>query len=338
MKILENVPLKKYNTFGLNYIAKRLVHVENESDAKDVLKNLRSEDRLLIIGGGSNLLFTGDFMGTIIKPDISGIKIEKKENPKVIVSAGAGVNWDSFVQWTVDNGLYGIENLSLIPGDVGASPVQNIGAYGTEIKDHIEKVETISLSDLSCRTFGKEECGFGYRYSIFKGSEKGKFLVSRVHFSLSSSPVFNIEYGALRNELGHNEELTLKNVRDAVIRIRKSKLPDPEVTGNAGSFFKNPVVPEYVASKLREKHPSLPAYHESAGFVKVPAGWLIEQCELKGKRFGKAGVHEKQALVLVNYGNATGEDIFNLSEFVKNSVLSKFGISLEREVEVIRPI
>lgn len=337
MKVLGNFPLKKYNTFGLNYTAERIVHIHNEADAVEALSKF-NKSRLLIIGGGSNLLFTGDFSGTIIKPDISGIKIEREEGSMVTVSVGAGVNWDSFVQWTVDNNLYGLENLSLIPGDIGASPVQNIGAYGTEIKDFIEKVETISISDLSQRTFTKEECGFDYRYSIFKGSEKGKYLVTRVHFSLSASPVFNLEYGALREELGNKEKPTLSRVRQAVIDIRKRKLPDPSIVGNAGSFFKNPVLNESDALKLKEQHPSLPVYPETDGHLKVAAGWLIEQCGWKGERIGDAGVHEKQALVIVNYGNATGEEIFNLSELVKKSVHDKFGINLEREVEVIRPI
>jgi UDP-N-acetylmuramate dehydrogenase len=337
MKVLGNFPLKKYNTFGLNYTAERIVHIHNEADAIEALSKF-NKSRLLIMGGGSNLLFTADFTGTIIKPDISGIKIEREEGSKVIISAGAGVNWDSFVQWTVDNNLYGLENLSLIPGDVGASPVQNIGAYGTEVRDHIEKVETISISNLSQRTFTKDECGFAYRYSIFKGREKGKYIVARVHFSLSASQTFNLEYGALREELGNKEQLTLSRVRQAVIDIRKRKLPDHAIAGNAGSFFKNPVLNESDAFKLKEQHPSLPVYPESDGFVKVAAGWLIEQCGWKGKRLGDAGVHEKQALVIVNYGNATGEEIFNLSELVKNSVHDKFGIKLEREVEIITPI
>jgi UDP-N-acetylmuramate dehydrogenase len=268
---------------------------------------------------------------------MEAISIEKSEGDYVIVSAGAGVNWDDLVEWTVEHNLYGLENLSFIPGTVGASPVQNIGAYGAEIKDYIEKVETISTADFTRKTFGRDDCGFGYRYSIFKGSEKGKYLVTQVSFRLFSSPVFNLEYSALRDELRSNK-ITLREVREAVISIRKRKLPDPEVTGNAGSFFKNPVIPAADATILKVKNPAVPLYADAPGFTKVAAGWLIEQCGWKGRKSGNAAVHEKQALVLINCGNATGQEILSLSEEIKVSVQEKFGIKLEREVEVINPI
>jgi UDP-N-acetylmuramate dehydrogenase len=336
MKTFEKIPINKLNTFGLDYIADRLILTETDNEAVAVLKKYSGE-RLLILGGGSNLLFTGNFRGTIIKPVMEGIKIEKKEGNNIIVAAGAGVNWDNLVAWTVEKGFSGLENLSYIPGNTGASPVQNIGAYGAEVSEFIEKVETISTTSFSRKTFGRDECGFAYRNSIFKGSEKGRYMVMKVFFRLSAVPKYNLEYGALKEELGKTP-ITLTGIREAVIAIRKRKLPDPYIIGNAGSFFKNPVVPASVAVLLKEQFPSIPVYPDAPGYTKLAAGWLIEQCGWKGKRFGNAGVHEKQALVLVNLGNASGEEIFDLSEEIKTSVRNKFGIGLEREVEVISSI
>ncbi len=334
--IYENISLKKFNTFGLNVRADRLVTFKLEENAIYFFKQHKdSGHRCLILGQGSNLLFTSDFHGTIIHPEMQGITLEGKKGDEVIVSAGAGEVWDKLVESTVNNGMGGLENLSLIPGLVGASPVQNIGAYGAEVRNTIEKVRAISLEDGSVREFANSECSFGYRASIFKGELKGRYLITRVYFKLSTKPKLCLEYGSLKEEINKLGSTSLGNVRKTVIRTRQSKLPDPVLIGNAGSFFKNPVVSEPVVNKLKEEFPKIPVFRDAAGGTKLAAGWLVEQCGWKGKRIGDAGVHERQALVLVNHGNATGQELFELSERIRNSVLEKFGISLDREVEVI---
>jgi len=337
--VLENVSLKSYNTFGLDHTSEFFITLNSERESSDVFKDGRSVIKpLLILGGGSNMLFTADFKGTIIHPQIGGIYIEDKKPDYAIVSSGAGINWDSFVEWTVNQGFGGIENLSLIPGTVGASPVQNIGAYGAEVKDSIEKVRAVSLKDGSIREFSNNDCKFGYRNSIFKNEIKGRYLITRVYFKLNSNSLLNLNYGPLKDEVDKLGSVTLKNVRQAVINIRRSKLPDPEIIGNAGSFFKNPVVTSVAAVSLKNSYPDIPVYEDQSGGIKLPAGWLIEQCGWKGKRIGDAGVHEKQALVIVNHGGATGKEIYSLSEAVKKSVWEKFGVELEREIEVIGTI
>jgi UDP-N-acetylmuramate dehydrogenase len=334
--INKNISLKNFNTFGLDYKAECLVRVRTEKEAIALFRGeISFRKPLLILGGGSNILFTGDFKGTILLPEFKGIRFEKTEGKSVVISAGSGIVWDKLVEWTVDKGLGGLENLSLIPGKVGAVPVQNIGAYGVEVRDSIIKVRTISVQDGSVRIFTNDECAFGYRTSIFKRREKGRYLVTRVWFRLSAEPELNINYGSLNEEIAKLGRTTLKNLRMAVINIRQSKLPDPEVNGNAGSFFKNPVVSRQLAEELKKKFPLIPCYADPSGGIKLAAGWMIEQCGWRGKRSGKAGVHEKQALVLVNTGGATGKEIFDLSETIKESVKEKFGVELEREVEVI---
>jgi UDP-N-acetylmuramate dehydrogenase len=336
MLIFKNIPLNNYNTFRLGYKADCLVRVKTEREAVAFMrKNFSWKDPLLIIGDGSNILFTNDFRGTILKPELKGIRIEKSSGSEVIVSAGAGVKWDNLVKWTVEKGLCGFENLSLIPGQTGAAAVQNIGAYGTEIKETILKVRSISTQDGSVRIFDRDECNFGYRSSVFKTTEKGKFLVTRVWFRLSNDKRFKIDYGSVREEINKLGEINLANIRQAVINIRRNKLPDPDITGNAGSFFKNPVVSAERAADLKKLFPGMPCYEQNSSDVKLAAGWLIEQCGWKGRSIGNAGVHEKQALVLINHGSASGEEIFTLSEMIKNSVKNKFDIELEREVEVI---
>jgi UDP-N-acetylmuramate dehydrogenase len=339
--IRKNVPLKKYNTFGLDYKADYLISLFKETEASDLFKeNISGVKPLLILGSGSNILFTSDFKGTILYPEFDGISIEDKDEKhgSVIVSAGAGVNWDAFVEWTVNKGFGGLENLSYIPGKVGATPVQNIGAYGVEVKDKILKVRTISTSDGTVRLFSNSECEFGYRNSVFKNSDKGKYLVTRVYFNLQINPDLNIGYESLKEEVNKLGSLNLKNVRQAVINIRRRKLPDPEITGNAGSFFKNPVIKDKLAIGLRNKYPGMPQYEDKKGYKKLAAGWLIEQCGWKGKRTGEAGVHDKQALVIINHGKATGKEIYDLSEQIKKTVFEKFGVILEREVEVVGTI
>jgi UDP-N-acetylmuramate dehydrogenase len=334
--IYKKVSLKKYNSFGLDYRADYFIKVQTEEEAILVLNNHGSLKKpLFVLGGGSNLLFTSDFEGTIIHPEITGIEIVEKRADHVIVSAGAGVIWDDLVSWTVSKGFGGLENLSLIPGLVGATPVQNIGAYGVEVKDSIIQIRAISLDEGKIREFTKEECRFGYRDSIFKNENKRMYLITRVYYKLIINPFLKTNYGSLKEEVGKLGGYTLENVRQAVINIRKSKLPDPTLIGNAGSFFKNPVVDNLTAKELKNLHPQIPIYNDLTGGKKLAAGWLIDQCGWKGKRRGNAGVHDKQALVLVNYGDATGPEILELAEEIKQSVSDRFGIELDREVEVI---
>ncbi len=259
--------------------------------------------------------------------------MEGKKGNDIIVSAGAGVVWDKLVESTVNNGLGGLENLSLIPGHVGAVAVQNIGAYGAEVKDVIEKVRAISLDDGSVREFTNSECKFGYRDSVFKHELKGKYLITKIFFKLSTQPMLCLEYGSLKEELTRLGSISLANIRKIVISTRQAKLPDPDQIGNAGSFFKNPFVSEKVLHDIQEKFPKLPVFRDRSGSVKIPAGWLIEQCGWKGKRIGDAGVHEKQALVIVNHGKATGRELFDLSEKIRNSVAESFGIYLNGKLK-----
>lgn len=334
--IHENIYIKKYNTFGLNVRADRLVSFKQEKNAIHFFEqNKESPDDFLIVGGGSNLLFLGDYHGTIIHPEMEGITLEGRKGNDMIVSAGAGVVWDSLVESTVEKGLGGLENLSLIPGNVGAAPVQNIGAYGVEVKEVIDKVSAISVENGSVKEFSNDECRFGYRDSIFKGELKGKFLITKVYFRLSTNPKLSLEYGSLKDEINKIGSTSLRNVRQVVINVRRRKLPDPEQICNAGSFFKNPVVEAHIADELRKKFPEIPVFRDRSGCIKLAAGWLIEQCGWKAKRIGDAGIHDRQALVIVNYGNASGKELFELSEEVKESVIERFGIVLEREVEVI---
>jgi UDP-N-acetylmuramate dehydrogenase len=313
-----------------------MIHVRTEKEARALFSGeIRWKKPLLILGGGSNLLFTGDFNGTLLCPEFGRIRIEERAGTQVIISAGAGIKWDRLVEWCVEMGFCGIENLSGIPGNTGAVPVQNIGAYGVEAKDVIEKVRTICTKTGKVRIFGNEECKFGYRSSIFKTSEKGNYLVTRVYFSLKLKNDPQLNYGSLKEEVRKFGKPTLRNVRNAVLDIRHCKLPDPLVIGNAGSFFKNPVVGKAFADKLLKTNPGMPVYDDPSGNKKLAAGWLVEKCGWKGKRTGDAGVHEKQALVLVNHGNASGKDILYLSEKIRKSVMDKFGINLENEVEVI---
>jgi UDP-N-acetylmuramate dehydrogenase len=334
--IYENISLRKFNSFGLNVRADHMATFKLEENAIHFLKHHKGSDqKYLVLGRGSNLLFASDFHGTIIHPEMEGISLEGKKGIDVIVSAGAGVVWDKLVESTVKNGLGGLENLSLIPGLVGAAPVQNIGAFGAEVKNTIEKVRAIALEDGSLRELTNEECKFGYRESIFKGEFKGKYLITKVYFKLSTKPKLCLEYGSLKEEVNRLGSTSLGNVRKIVISTRQSKLPDPDQIGNAGSFFKNPVVRLSIIEELKTRYPKIPVFKDNSGGAKLAAGWLIEQCGWKGKRIGDAGVHDKQALVIVNHGNATGKELFELSEQIKRSVSEKFGIILEREVEII---
>ena len=335
--IFENYDLKPHNTFGIEARVRRFALVRDEREAvRLIASGIAADGPLMIMGGGSNLLFINDFEGTIIHPLITGIETGKKTGKEVAVTVGAGVIWDEFVGWAVAKGLGGTENLSLIPGMTGASAVQNIGAYGTEAADIVEAVHTINIGSGKREFFTCGECGFGYRQSIFKNEIRGRNLVTAVSFRLSTEYKPNLSYGSLLAEVEKRGMPSLENIREAVIEIRRSKLPDPSETGNAGSFFKNPVVAQALAAHLLGEYPSMPVYPAESGYRKLAAGWLIEQCGWKGYRKGDAGVHDRQALVLVNHGKATGAEIFALSEEIRESVESRFGVILEREVEVVR--
>ncbi len=334
--IQKNVPLKPYNTFGLKYTAACIATISNEKEAVEFTENIHTFPApLLVIGEGSNILFTRDFPGTIIRVNINDIEIKEETGDEVIVSAGAGLKWDTFVEWCVNHGLNGLENLSLIPGTVGAAPVQNIGAYGVEAAETVTRVRAFEIRTGQIREFTAEECCFGYRSSVFKTIYKGRFMVLKVYFRLSRSFNPRTAYGNLKEELKARGGDSPADIREAVLAIRRRKLPDPLVTGNAGSFFKNPLIDNVTAAEMLSKYPGMPSYADPSGKTKLAAGWLIEQCGWKGKRIGDAGVHDKQALVIVNYGKATGRELYDLSEKVRESVRAKFGISLEREVEVL---
>ncbi|MGI5914263.1 MAG: UDP-N-acetylmuramate dehydrogenase [Bacteroidales bacterium] len=330
--IQHNFSLLGFNSFNLDHKAKTFISCSDEKELKSILP---ISDKIIVLGGGSNLLFCADVKGTVIQPTMGGISVDMAGAEKVVVTAGAGVVWDDLVKWCVENGYHGLESLSNIPGNVGASPVQNIGAYGSEAKDYIIKVRAISLTSGETREFSNEECRFGYRDSIFKKELKNRYLITKVSFLLSTSFRADSKYDRLQEEIAKFGETDPVNVRKAVISIRGKKLPDPKILGNAGSFFKNPVVSSQTAEALLSAYPHMPVYYESENDKKLSAAWLIDQCGWKGKRVGDAGVYDKQPLVLVNFGKASGMDILNLSEEIRNSVAEKFNVTLEREVEVI---
>jgi UDP-N-acetylmuramate dehydrogenase len=336
MQVCQNYLLKEYNTFGIAAAAKYFVSFSSVEELEEVLDNNKNIPFKMILGGGSNILFTRDYNGLVLKNTIPGIKVLNEDNEYIYVNAGAGIKWHDLVLFCVKNNYAGMENLSLIPGNVGASPMQNIGAYGVEVKDIFYELEAFHLEDKTVIKFSAKDCEFGYRDSIFKRQLKGQFAILNVTYRLKKNPVFNVSYGTIEKELEKMkmQELSIKAISDAVIHIRTSKLPDPAVIGNAGSFFKNPVIGKSEFKKMQDTEKDIPYYEAGENKYKIPAGWLIEQCGWKGYRKGDAGCYEKQALVLVNYGNATGKEIYNLSEEIKISVQEKFGIELEREVNV----
>ena len=335
MNIKENISLKEYNTFGIAVNAKRFISVDSVYQLQQLLK---VEKDLFLISGGSNMLLTKDIEKLVVHIDIKGISIDNEDENTAYITVNAGENWHEFVLWCVSENYGGIENLSLIPGNVGTCPIQNIGAYGVEVKDTITKVEAVEIETGKLVQFSNEDCNFGYRNSIFKNEVKGKYIITSVSFKLTkSNHNLNSSYGAINTELiaKNITKPSLKDISEAVIAIRKSKLPDPKEIGNSGSFFKNPVIATTQFLELQKDFPTIPSYKISDTEVKVPAGWLIEQAGFKGKRFGNYGVHEKQALVLVNYGNATGKEIYQLAEKIKDTILSQFDIPLEIEVNII---
>ena len=338
MQIQQNISLKPYNTFGIDVNA-RLYAAFNSLPELESVVAYRDSNKcdLFVLGGGSNILLTKDYDGLVIKNELKGVELVKEDKDHLYVRAGAGENWHQFVMYCVSQGYAGVENLSLIPGNVGASPMQNIGAYGVEIKDVFHELEGYHLYEHQLIRFSLQDCDFGYRDSVFKNKYKGQFVITSVTYRLNKLPVFNTKYGAIRQELDvmGTKELSIDAISKAVINIRSSKLPDPKVIGNAGSFFKNPIVDQAKFRFLEKEYPGIPSFPADEGFVKVPAGWLIEQCGWKGFRKGDAGCYSKQALVLVNYGNASGSEIYGLSTDIIHSVDDKFGIHLEREVNII---
>lgn len=330
MKLISDAPIP--NTFAIQATAREYIEYETVDELLALIPRLQNE-RVLHIGGGSNLLFVHDFDGIVLHSRILGVEQMASDDSSVLVRVGAGMVWDDFVAETLRRGWYGVENLSLIPGEVGASAVQNIGAYGVEVKDVIEQVECIDLTNGERRVFGKDECHYAYRQSIFKQELRGRYAVTHVIYRLSTTYEPHIDYGNIRSQLTH-EDVTAQDVRNVIIRIRREKLPDPAVTGNAGSFFVNPVISHEQFRQLQEQYPAMPFYEVTAG-VKIPAGWLIEQSGWKGRALGPAAVHDRQALVLVNRGGATGADILRLSDAVCEAVWQKFGISIHPEVNII---
>lgn len=337
MKFKKNISLKKYNTFGIDTIAEKFISVNSLLQLKEIITNNKD---IFILSGGSNILLTQNIKRPVVHINFKGIEffeIEEASNA-VFVKVQAGENWHEFVLWCLEKNFGGIENLSLIPGNVGTSPMQNIGAYGVEIKDVFHELEALEISSNSVKKFDKQNCNFGYRESIFKNIDKNKFIITTVTFKLTKKEhTLNISYGAIQEELKKNKikSPTIKDISNAVIAIRKSKLPDPKEIGNSGSFFKNPVISTTQFNSLKQIYPEIPNYVISDKLVKIPAGWLIEQCGFKGQRFGNAGVHKNQALVLVNHGNASGIEIYELSQKILKAVLDKFDIQLDTEVNII---
>lgn len=335
MQIQHNISLKNFNTFGIDVNAESYVSVASVSELTEVL-TLKKE--IFVLSGGSNLLLTKDIDKLVVHINIKGIKAQELSENEVLVSVQAGENWHEFVLWCISKNYGGLENLSLIPGNVGTCPIQNIGAYGVEVKNTITEVEAIEIETGNIKLFKNTDCNFGYRNSIFKNELKGKYIITKVVFKLTKDKhTFNYSYGAIQSELNSKNitQPSLKDISDAVVTIRNSKLPNPKEIGNSGSFFKNPVISAQAFAKLKEDHPNIPSYIISDKEVKIPAGWLIEQSGFKGKRIGETGSHKNQALVLVNYGNATGKEVYALAQSIQKTILENFEITLDIEVNVI---
>ena len=337
MQVLQNISLKSYNTFGIDVNAQQFVSVSSIDELKWVLAEYKHTDKLFL-GGGSNMLLTKPINGLVIHLNIKGKSVVFENENRVQVKGFAGENWHEFVLWCIEQGFGGIENLSLIPGNLGSAPIQNIGAYGVELKDVMVSCDVLDLRNFSVKTLTNEECQFGYRESIFKQQEKGNFIVLSVILELTkSNHNLRTSYGAIKEELEKMgvSNPSIKNISTAVINIRRSKLPDPKDLGNSGSFFKNPVIASEKYQALKAVFPDMPQYPVSENEVKVPAGWLIEKAGFKGKTLGNYGVHKKQALVLVNYGGASGSDILNLARLIQKTVVRIFGIAIETEVNIL---
>jgi len=335
LKIQKDISLKSYNTFGIDVKAKQFIEITSLESLKQLLQE---KNDFFILSGGSNLLLTKDIEKLVILLNLKGIEVLDSNENEVFIKVQAGENWHDFVLWCIEHDFGGIENMSLIPGNVGTSPIQNIGAYGIELKDSMHELEALEIETGTVKIFSNQACAFGYRNSVFKNELKGKYIITNVTFKLTKEKHnLNSSYGAIQSELEKNniKNPTIKDISNTVIAIRQQKLPDPKEIGNSGSFFKNPVILKHQFRQLQHKFPEVPHYIVSETEVKVPAGWLVEHCGFKGKRFGDAGVHKNQALVLVNYGNATGQEIFELSKRIQKEVLEKFDISLEAEVNIM---
>ena len=338
MNIIENYPLLKLNTFGVDVKAKYFISINTVNELIDLTKTKVFKDlQLLILGGGSNILFTKDFDGLIILNNIKGKEIIDQTQESIFLKIGAGENWHELVMYTVDNGWGGIENLSLIPGNTGTAPMQNIGAYGVEIKETFVELEALEISSGKIVKFNNSDCEFGYRESVFKNKMKNQYIILNITLELKKNPVLNINYGDVKAilESQNINNPSIKEVSNTIISIRQSKLPDPKIIGNSGSFFKNPIVSLNQLEFIKKKYPNVVNYKINENEFKIAAGWMIERAGWKGKKFNNYGVHEKQALVLVNYGLANGMEIFNLSEEIILDIKDKFGITLEREVNII---
>lgn len=335
IKEYKDHPLRDLNSFHVEERADRIIEFDSKQDLDQIFAEGATPENWYTLGGGNNILFTQRFAGTLLKPVGKEIKIKAQIDDSVIVEAEAGVEWDDLVAWSVERDLWGMENLSLIPGTVGAAPVQNIGAYGAEAKDVIERVHYFDVEDRKHHTLGCAECRFAYRESIFKHELKGRAIITSVEFRLSKSSQPSLGYGDLAKEVELRGGATLKNIREAVCAIRQSKLPDTAVLGNAGSFFKNPIVNKEVSERLKAEYDTMPIYPVSEHKCKLAAGWLIDQAGLKGYRKGNVGVHERQALVLVNFGGATGAEVIALSKEVREKVFAKFGINIDPEVNIL---
>ncbi|QBA63503.1 UDP-N-acetylmuramate dehydrogenase [Muriicola soli] len=337
MKVQEQVSLKPYNTFGIDVKARYFAEVTSIEELEWILKQEKYPTKM-ILGGGSNMLLTQDLDALVIHIGLMGKKIVKEEDNYAEVRVMAGENWHDLVLWTLDKNMGGLENLSLIPGSVGSAPIQNIGAYGVELKDHFISCEAMEIETCKLCTFSLEDCDFGYRESFFKQQGKGKYVITSVNFKLTTKDhQLRIGYGTIGEELSNANVLhpTIEDISRAVIHIRQRKLPDPAVLGNSGSFFKNPVVQASKYEELKERYPEIPSYRISENEIKIPAAWMIDTCGFKGTRQGDAGVHERQALVLVNYGNASGEEILNLARQIQEKVKLNFGISIHPEVNIL---
>ena len=337
MTITKNVSLKPFNTFGIDTKAASFCNITSIEKLKAVLKDKHSSP-LLVLGGGSNMLLTQDIEALVLHINLKGIEVISESKNRVVVKAMAGESWHDFVLWCLDRNYGGVENMSLIPGNIGTAPIQNIGAYGAEIKDVFVSCDALNISDQTTKRFNKSDCNFGYRESIFKQDLKGQYIITSINIELTKvDHQLKIDYGAIKTELeaSNINNPNIKDVSKAVIAIRQSKLPDPKDIGNSGSFFKNPIISAEQFSILKSNFPEAPSYRISDSEIKVPAGWLIEKAGFKGKRFEDCGVHDKQALVLVNYGNAKGSDIYKLAQLIQKTVKRIFNISIETEVNII---
>ncbi|HIO93178.1 MAG TPA: UDP-N-acetylmuramate dehydrogenase [Leucothrix mucor] len=338
MKIKSNKSLKNYNSFGIDVNSQYFATIKNNADIDELLEWRQTSDHsLLLVGGGSNMLFKNDYQGLSAIIQTKGIELLAKDNEYIYIKAAAGENWHQFVRWTVENGYAGLENLSLIPGTVGAAPMQNIGAYGVELADCFHELEAIELSTGKTKIFTKKDCQFNYRDSYFKSIAFDEYLIKNITIKLDKNPQWKIDYSGIKDSL-EGQTLNALNISNSIIALRQSKLPDPTVIGNAGSFFKNPILTTKQWQELKQQHPTLSGYPQKNNNMKTSAAWLIDQCGWKGKQQGDAGVYEKHALVLVNHGGASGKEIWGLAEEIIASVRDKFGIMLEAEPRVIRSL